>query len=557
MISTKSESSHLQDITIEQPLKNKTNLPCYIIKNFLTPKECSEFIEKAVKIGFDLASHDYPPSYRNNERIIMDDEELAEKMTKKLKPMLDSLNLVEFEKDGLECELKSVNSRFRLCRYQEGQEFRIHQDGVHYKSKFVKSILTFMIYLNEEFDNGHTIFFKSGPSSNPPEEMGKYKPQCGDLIVFDHELWHSGEIVNNGIKYVMRSDIIYDTIPISFGNNSIGTMESLENSNNWNNSHNGYVWKLIKVGKDDSLIASGGRDTTINIFNESLQIQFKLEGHQKSVLGLSKMANNQMVSISRDRSIKIWDLETRECIFTKEQAHNHTGLCVEADPFDSSIIASGSADCIIKLWKFVDGKLELSKQFKGHNGWIWSLKWITIEGERMLLSASEDGSIRVWNIETGSCHIIDQLQNPLRCLTTFNYPNSQMDTIICLGDNEGNLYLYYVKGGFSNFSTKRTEFKNLHRASIRTVNFISSHMIVTGSEDYSVMLWKLKHDLSSIPQLHHVYTFNHNNFVTDCLSQFHNEQQAQGEDNQFASFFSSSYDGAIKKHQVSLSSTSL
>lgn len=37
-------------------------------------------------------------------------------------------------------------------------------------------------------------------------------PKIGDLIIFDHNLWHEGEKLETGEKFVMRSDIVYERI---------------------------------------------------------------------------------------------------------------------------------------------------------------------------------------------------------------------------------------------------------------------------------------------------------------------------------------------------------
>lgn len=69
-----------------------------------------------------------------------------------------------------------------------------------------------MIYLNSARDNftgGRTLFYKNQTDDNI---LAEYTPHEGDLIIFDHNIWHKGEMVNQGEKYVMRSDVIYQKI---------------------------------------------------------------------------------------------------------------------------------------------------------------------------------------------------------------------------------------------------------------------------------------------------------------------------------------------------------
>lgn len=66
-----------------------------------------------------------------------------------------------------------------------------------------------MVYLNSaqnNFKGGRTLFYKSKIGQ---EILASYIPRQGDLIIFDHNIWHEGELVLEGQKFIMRSDIIY------------------------------------------------------------------------------------------------------------------------------------------------------------------------------------------------------------------------------------------------------------------------------------------------------------------------------------------------------------
>ena len=61
-----------------------------------------------------------------------------------------------------------------------------------------RTFLTFIIYLNDDFEGGETRF-----------DEGIIKPQKGAAIIFPHELKHEGLMVTKGCKTVFRSDIVY------------------------------------------------------------------------------------------------------------------------------------------------------------------------------------------------------------------------------------------------------------------------------------------------------------------------------------------------------------
>ncbi|KAH9476056.1 hypothetical protein JR316_0011626 [Psilocybe cubensis] len=126
--------------------------------------------------------------------------------------------------------VKGINSRFRLYRYRPGALYRPHIDGawpssalnsttnpptyVYDSDPTVYSRLTFLIYLNDDFDGGCTTFFL--PSSTQGIlEARPVKPRTGTVCVFPHgaakgSLLHEGSGVISGAKYVIRTEVLYE-----------------------------------------------------------------------------------------------------------------------------------------------------------------------------------------------------------------------------------------------------------------------------------------------------------------------------------------------------------
>jgi tetratricopeptide (TPR) repeat protein len=102
-----------------------------------------------------------------------------------------------------------LNPQFRFCRYEPGQKFAAHYDGNFAISSEDKSFYTFMIYLNGGFDGGATNFLSD--SATPPRGrvLESLAPEAGMLLVFQHNIYHEGEELRGGLKYMMRSDVMY------------------------------------------------------------------------------------------------------------------------------------------------------------------------------------------------------------------------------------------------------------------------------------------------------------------------------------------------------------
>lgn len=179
----------------------------FTIDNFLSKEECQELInatelvkyeEAPVTLDGDKGIFQMMPDVRNNTRVIIDDETAAAQLFEKLKSQLP----YTFKHIW---QLEKLNSRFRFYRYEAGQTFKPHIDGKYTESLLCESKLTLLIYLSEDFTGGETTFF----NSNEDELRFKVVPKLGQVLVFDHHQLHSGDPVIDGVKYVMRTDVMY------------------------------------------------------------------------------------------------------------------------------------------------------------------------------------------------------------------------------------------------------------------------------------------------------------------------------------------------------------
>lgn len=185
----------------------------FTVDNLLDNAQCQTLIDKSehdheysqakITIGHNQFRTD--TDVRNNDRVIFDDTELADKLFAIVKPYLpefyDTLWL-----------LKGLNERFRFYRYTQGQTFKIHFDGTFERTKHEKSFLTLIFYLNDNFAGGETAFFHYRGSLN--HALIKYKcfPKQGKALLFDHRQLHEGSEVFDGVKYVLRTDVMYEVL---------------------------------------------------------------------------------------------------------------------------------------------------------------------------------------------------------------------------------------------------------------------------------------------------------------------------------------------------------
>ncbi|RLV94568.1 Protein DOA1 [Spathaspora sp. JA1] len=145
---------------------------------------------------------------------------------------------------------------------------------------------------------------------------------------------------------------------------------------------------------DRGLIASGGQDGMIYL-NESngegKEDLYQLIGHQGNVCALH-YNHGQLISSSWDSTAKVWDLDDFK---VKLDLKGH-----ESSVWDCKVLANDqyltcSADKTIRLWH---GDHQI-KQFKGHTDVVRKL--LVLPGETQFLSSSNDCTIKLWDIATG------------------------------------------------------------------------------------------------------------------------------------------------------------
>jgi predicted 2-oxoglutarate/Fe(II)-dependent dioxygenase YbiX len=169
----------------------------FIIPSLLTPEECSQLIHQSEKIGYseaDIQVHQgrqHLPNIRNNQRVNFYSPQFAQELWHKLASY--SLPIYEGK------QAINLSPYFRFYRYTPGQKFKIHQDG-RQNVDGNETLFTLLIFLSEEFQGGETHF---------RQDRIKITPKTGHALIFEHRLWHKGCLVEQGIKYVLRTDIVY------------------------------------------------------------------------------------------------------------------------------------------------------------------------------------------------------------------------------------------------------------------------------------------------------------------------------------------------------------
>lgn len=116
------------------------------------------------------------------------------------------------------------------------------------------------------------------------------------------------------------------------------------------------------------------------------------ERHQECVYAI-QFVGKWLVSGSRDKTVRVWDLETKRLCYQPLLGHTKSVLCLQFDPSPSEdIIISGSSDKSVIMWRFSTGR-QIHDLAQAHEDSILNLKF----DKRYLVTCSKDKLIKVWN----------------------------------------------------------------------------------------------------------------------------------------------------------------
>jgi len=178
-------------------IKEQLHPEIITIKNFLSNRECKLWITKANGIEFEESmiqlngKQVINKQVRNNERHLFLDENLAKHLWRRLKPVFP-------EQIGDSIPI-GLNEMFRIYKYTKGQRFKTHRDGSFKRNENEYSLYSLIIYLNTNFEGGETSF----------RNLFSVIPESGKALLFAHPLRHEGKEILEGVKYVLRTDVMF------------------------------------------------------------------------------------------------------------------------------------------------------------------------------------------------------------------------------------------------------------------------------------------------------------------------------------------------------------
>jgi len=179
-----------------------------VARHVLAQEDCAALISSVNTKGFTPAllnigggKQRLVPGARDGHRVIVDCPELSDWLFRALLPCLPA----ELE-DG--SRLVELNERCRFLCYTPGQQFPAHCDGIFERPEDHPhsgdfSYVTVQLYLHDipASYGGATAFMLPGKP--------RHQPEAGSVLFFSQDLVHEGCLVEEGVKYTLRTEAMY------------------------------------------------------------------------------------------------------------------------------------------------------------------------------------------------------------------------------------------------------------------------------------------------------------------------------------------------------------
>lgn len=123
--------------------------------------------------------------------------------------------------------------------------------------------------------------------------------------------------------------------------------------------------RCLKANIYKDLFASGSSDKTIRIWTSVGKCARVLRGHTDWISDLECSAIH-LFSCSCDRSIRVWDLNSGNCIRTLI-GHLDFVCCIQLNPKNTTQLISGSMDKCVKIWDIEDNQGKCVQTYQVEN----------------------------------------------------------------------------------------------------------------------------------------------------------------------------------------------
>jgi WD40 repeat protein len=239
-------------------------------------------------------------------------------------------------------------------------------------------------------------------------------------------------------------------------------------------AHTSYIYRIKQSPFNLDYVATCSQDSTVKIWQlHNWQLIRTYTGHTNWVYGL-EFLNSDIISSSSLDNIKIWSISTGQT----SRTINPSSYAFSLKLLNNGVhLAAGLGNYNIEIYNINTGSLITT--LTGHTNRIRNLVLIG-RGDNLLVSSSEDNSIRIWDLTTyTSKNILNGHTSPVVPLKVITWD------LLASGDSAGTIIFWNITSG--------TRLRTLlgHTNSIyESLDLLSDNQtLVSGSRDLTIKYW--------------------------------------------------------------------
>ncbi|XP_053166341.1 WD repeat-containing protein 49-like isoform X2 [Hemicordylus capensis] len=298
--------------------------------------------------------------------------------------------------------------------------------------------------------------------------------------------------------------------------------------------------KTFALSKKNNLIVTGGMDRIVRLWNPYMpgRPTGMLRSHMAPIFYVYISEEDKIFSMSKDNTIKIWDIEDQTCLFTACSKNNgikgeinachyipgSRSLCVATDalavfhlrlrlPPDPYLVTSHkepvlcckfnklfrhvvscSERSVVKVWDFESGK-HLFEFGNAHDGFAITCLTFDPSGRR-LITGGRDGCLKIWNYNNGHCLYTLKREDKSNevCDCTYVEVNRNKYIIGVGWDRRINMF-YDSPDNFHHFQKPQAHWQDDinrgHKEDILCIAQCPPTLLATSSYDGEIIVWNM------------------------------------------------------------------
>lgn len=148
----------------------------------------------------------------------------------------------------------------------------------------------------------------------------------------------------------------------------------------------------VIFSEEEPWMASASFGGTVRIWDPTTGgLLGRLTGHTAPIICMDHRVS-RLATVSLDKTLRIWDTTEGKLLHTIGTHDEDVYSVALSGVLDFEVVLASGTN--VQIWKYKTG--ELSRTFHGHKTTITCVKVARLRGTRTIISASEDGEVRIW-----------------------------------------------------------------------------------------------------------------------------------------------------------------